>query len=60
MDIGRQHARIEVEGWATPAPGVTLTELVEEMKALGNPVLAIDVPNNRLKLLHVQQEGLLG
>lgn len=50
----------EVWAWATPAPDVTLDALISEMAALGNPVLEVDRDNNRLKIMHVRQEGLLG
>ncbi len=53
-------ATIEVWGWATPAPGITLDELIVEMGELGNEILEVDIMNNRLKLLHVTQHGLIG
>ncbi len=53
-------AILELQAWATPAPGITLTELLEEMRLIGNQVLEVDVVNNRLKVLHVTQNGLLG
>ncbi len=54
------NAEIEVEAWATPAPGWTLEELIVEMGRLGNPILEVDAVNNRLKVLHVRQQGLIG
>lgn len=56
----QQDARLQVEGWATPAPGFTLDQLIGEMDILGNPVLEIDRARNRIKIAHIIQKGLLG
>ncbi len=55
-----QQQLLEVDFWATPAPHLTLDELIVEMKEIGNQVLEIDRENNRLLLARVKQEGLLG
>lgn len=55
-----QTQTLEVDFWATPAPHLTLDELIEEMKQIGNTVLEVDRENNRLLLARVKQEGLLG
>lgn len=40
-----------VFGWATPAPGVTLDDLIAEFRALGNEILEVDREHNRLRCL---------
>ena len=43
--------KVEIESvWATPREGMTLDELAERMKFVGNEVVEIDRANNRLKL----------
>lgn len=51
--------QIETIVWATPREGLSLDELIEKMPSLGNTVLEIDRPGNRIKLLHVvdKKEG---
>lgn len=44
-------AELHAVAWATPAMGVTLEDLEAEMVTLGNTVLEVDTPGNRLKLL---------
>lgn len=55
-----QQATLEVHAWAIPAEGITLDELVEEFKQLGNPILKVDYEKNAILTIHVKQEGLLG
>ena len=43
--------KIEAIGWAEPN-GLTLDELVTELRRLGNQVLEIDPVGNRIKVLH--------
>lgn len=52
--------QIECVGWAFPAPGCTLDMLITEVQIAGMDVLEIDRPRNRVKLMHVIQDGLLG
>lgn len=47
--------RIEMAVWATPAEGVSLEDLVERMRALGNPVLEIDREANRILVAYVKE-----
>lgn len=60
LPLNKQDAVLEVDFWATPAPHLTLDQLIEEMKEVGNTVLEVDRENNRLLLARVKQEGLLG
>jgi hypothetical protein len=39
---------IEMKAWASPGPDKTLQQLVERMYELGNQVLEIDEPGNRV------------
>lgn len=50
--------QIEIIAWATPE-GTSLDDLIEKMTSLGNTILEIDRPGNRLKLLHIvdKKEG---
>lgn len=47
---------IEIVAWATPAEGITLDELIEEFKELGNPILEIDRINNKIKVVQNKQK----
>ena len=47
--------RVEVAIWATPAEGVSLEDLVERMRALGNPVLEIDREANRILVAYEKE-----
>jgi uncharacterized protein (DUF1786 family) len=38
----RLRVRIETEAWASPAAGMTLAELVERLRALGNRIIEVD------------------
>lgn len=55
-----QEAILEVQAWAIPAEGITLDELVEEFKQLGNPILEVDYEKNAILTINVTQKGLLG
>lgn len=52
--------QIECVGWAFPAKDCTLDMLIKEVEIAGMEVLEIDRPRNRIKLMHVIQNGLLG
>jgi hypothetical protein len=40
--------QLEMKAWASPGPDQTLEQLVERMHELGNKVLEIDEPGNRV------------
>ena len=50
---GRVVGTVQVQGWATPRPGLTLDGLIEVMAELGNEVIEVDRDNNRLLVVHV-------
>lgn len=51
---------IECVGWAFPAKHCTLDQLITEVQIAGMDILEVDRPRNRIKLMHVIQNGLLG
>ena len=58
---GEAPVQLRVFAWATPRPGMTLDELVWHLEnETTNEVLEIDRENNRVKLMDVTQEGMLG
>lgn len=44
--------QIETIVWATPREGLSLEDLIQTMRALGNDVLDVDRDNNCLKVIH--------
>lgn len=50
------HVEIKAQVWASPGPEMSLTELVEKMHALGNPVLKIDEEHNRILVAYLEGE----
>ena len=48
--------RVEMEAWATPAPGTTLADLLAHFAEIGQVVLAVDEINNRV-LVAVEKGG---
>lgn len=45
---------------ASPAQGMSLDDLVEKMKALGNPILSIDREANKIKMVHRKEVPVEG
>ena len=56
MQQGQSDAQLQVWGWATPRPGMSLDALIEHMAEIGNTVLEVDREGNRLKLLDLSQD----
>lgn len=37
---------------ASPKEGMSLDDLIDRMKALGNPIVSVDRENNKIKMVH--------
>jgi hypothetical protein len=48
MHSGDTRPVVSMSVWATPAPGQTMSQLVQALQAAGNPIMMVDGENGRV------------